>query len=174
MRGGSRFRGFLQPTMACHSLAGLSAVCHVTFLGTLLLNIKRNRWRLYRGREARRIEELLRSVWTHFLFWAVAPSLSPLRHLSHSRPWQLDTLTAAAEWQLICTNFKPYKSTCHNKSIKEPGPSRYFGSGGGRRKKKKNSASSSSSSSLLSALSEQENRKRQESKANMNLFFFFV
>ena len=100
------------------------ARCGVSFSGRLLLNIKRNRWRLHRGREACGIEELLRSVWTHFLFWAVAPSLSPLRHLPHSRPWQLDTLTAAAEWQLICTNFKPYKSTCHNKSIKELGPSR--------------------------------------------------
>lgn len=34
--------------------------CH--FLGALLLNIKRNRWRLHRGREACGIEELLRSV----------------------------------------------------------------------------------------------------------------
>ena len=105
------------------SLTGLGTAWRVIF-GCIVAQHQEKSMASPQGRQACGIEQVLRSVWTHFPFQAVAPSLSPLRHLPHSRPWQLDTLTAAAEWQLICTNFKPYKSTCHNKSIKELGPSR--------------------------------------------------
>lgn len=47
--------GVWQPDWVRHGVA-----CH--FLGALLLNIKRNQWRLHGGRQACGIEELLRSV----------------------------------------------------------------------------------------------------------------
>lgn len=58
-----------------------------------------------------------------FPFSMVAPLYTP-SGIPSQQAWQLDTLTACTEWQLICTNFKPYKSTCHNNNIKELGPSR--------------------------------------------------